>query len=389
MNIRDYIDVTALRQAVADGWVIQRNHPDLPLFLYSYSRATVREQHWDDVTTRCRGLIVHTDGEVVARPFEKFFNFEDGSRPETMRANLPKTDPVVTDKLDGSLGILYRYGTYVGIASKGSFTSDHAKWATHFYTENHPFAEWPQNYTPVFEMICEDVQKHVVRYAPEDQGLHLLALINNETGEEINRFDLRLWAFSNRVPLATHYSSHTLESAAKETLQTDSKSGRVFYEGYVLSWDRPGQTPLRVKLKTVPFLRLQRLLHHTRPKHVLQALRDPAFRPQLNDWLAEQEAPQFTEFVQKWKDKLETAYREIETMSCAMYDATVAELGLGATRKDFALQFKEHPYAPVLFAMLPGKDFEQQSYGKVIWKLLEPMVHEVGPVDEDTDNEDE
>lgn len=328
------------------------------------------------MTEKCRGLIVDTNGEVVARPFIKFFNFEDSTRPETQRSALPKESPVVTDKLDGSLGILYRYNGQVGVASKGSFTSEHAQWATKYYHDHyHNKIAWPSGWTPVFEMICQDVQTHVIRYGKESEGLYLLALIKNSTGEELGIHELETLGRDYRIPVVEHAYWHGLESSAHETLTTKNSS----YEGYVLSWPRPGQTPLRVKMKTIPFLRLQRLLHHTRPKHILEALRDPAFRPQLDEWLSEQEAPQFVEFVKHWKDKLETSFKEIQAQVCLMYGTVMGELGAGATRKDYALRFKEHPYAPVLFAMLPAKD-KQPEYGPIIWKMLEPLVHDLGPV---------
>lgn len=393
MLLKDYINEDALAAAIMDGWVVERNHKAFPLALFTYSRKTVREQHWDDVTKRCRGLIVDIEtGKILARPFEKFFNYGDATQPETLKENLPTEQPLVTDKLDGSLGILYNYNGNIAIASKGSFHSEHAEWATKWYDEHCMYegpttthAIWPIGYTPVFEMICEEVQKHVVRYDRFNgamEGLHLLAMIDNETGEELNRERLLGWARRNRVSIATEYSSHTLESSASETLTP--APGRVFYEGYVLSWPRPGQTPLRVKMKTIPFLRLQRLLHHTRPKHILAALAGGQSM-QVNDWLCE-EAPQFVEFVGKWVTKLQSTFNEIENASHAMFDETLAELGPDATRKDYALKFKEHPYHAVLFGMLPGKD-GFRDYKQCIWKLLEPMVHEVGPVSEEDDEE--
>ena len=74
------------------------------------------------MTLACRGLIVdERDGGVVARPYRKFFNHDQPDAPP-----LDVTAPVtVTDKLDGSLGILYREPSgAVAVATRGSFASD-------------------------------------------------------------------------------------------------------------------------------------------------------------------------------------------------------------------------------------------------------------------------
>jgi hypothetical protein len=58
---------------------------------------------WTEVTLTCRGLIVDETGRVVARPLRKFFNHNQPGAPV-----LGLDEPVsVTDKADGSLGIIY------------------------------------------------------------------------------------------------------------------------------------------------------------------------------------------------------------------------------------------------------------------------------------------
>lgn len=67
-------------------------------------RARPCDADGNPTTRTCRGLIVHsTTGRVLARPWAKFVNH---GRPEAETLDLAA--PVeVTDKLDGSLGILY------------------------------------------------------------------------------------------------------------------------------------------------------------------------------------------------------------------------------------------------------------------------------------------
>lgn len=121
MHISEYLDTSLLRDHLNNGLVEVRYHKSLPLHIYTFSKKTVFENAWDVVTEKCRGLIVDDSGFIVARPFEKFFNLNTDFRPETLIQNLPETEPIILDKLDGSLGILYQQDGVSGIATKGSF----------------------------------------------------------------------------------------------------------------------------------------------------------------------------------------------------------------------------------------------------------------------------
>ena len=44
------------------------------IFIYNYSRSCTLEGVWNEATLQCRGIIVDKDYNILARPFEKFFN---------------------------------------------------------------------------------------------------------------------------------------------------------------------------------------------------------------------------------------------------------------------------------------------------------------------------
>src|SRR5690349_5104447 len=91
-----------LNDAVADGRVRYQKHPTKDLFIFNYTEETQFSKRWDNITLNCRGLILDDDYNIVARPWKKFFNF--GERDLEIDFNAPVE---VTDKMDGSLGILY------------------------------------------------------------------------------------------------------------------------------------------------------------------------------------------------------------------------------------------------------------------------------------------
>ena len=68
------VDLGALRELAAAGYLTCRQHPTEPLLIWNYTQKTQWERHWTPETMACRGLITTPEGEVAARPFGKFFN---------------------------------------------------------------------------------------------------------------------------------------------------------------------------------------------------------------------------------------------------------------------------------------------------------------------------
>jgi RNA ligase len=130
MKIQRLLDVGLLADHVSAGLVSARFHETWPLVIYNYTPECQYSRAWDDVTTKTRGLIVNADtDEVVARPFEKFFNHDERHEP------IPTGPALRMEKLDGSLGILYSYSGEWAIATRGSFHSEQAKEGTRLMRE--------------------------------------------------------------------------------------------------------------------------------------------------------------------------------------------------------------------------------------------------------------
>jgi len=140
------IDLNILNKYKKDGWLINQQHPTLPLTIWNYSHKTQFDKYWDNITIMCRGLITDNEtGEIVALPFKKFWNIEEKMHKATPNFKVFK-------KMDGSLIILFNYKNEWIIASRGSFISEQALKAIEML-HNKNLLELDKNYTYLFEII--------------------------------------------------------------------------------------------------------------------------------------------------------------------------------------------------------------------------------------------
>ena len=88
------MNLQTLKQYEQDGLLYSQTHPTLPLTIYNYTDKVQWENLWDEITLSCRGLVVDSLGNIVARPFKKFFNLSEGKTNTTDKYE-------IFEKLDG------------------------------------------------------------------------------------------------------------------------------------------------------------------------------------------------------------------------------------------------------------------------------------------------
>lgn len=243
MKLNQLLDVELLDDMVKAGYVRFGTHNEFPeLRIYEYTAKAMFEREWNSVTTKTRGLIVNWETqEILARPFDKFFNYGEPSQLDQIRLEL-NDEVVVYDKLDGSLGILYRRPDgFLAIATKGSFHSEQAQWATkeirkymttHFYEDE---TTW------LFEIIYPE-NRIVVTY--DFSGLVLLGARDIESGDEIFPDELLDWHGRK----ATLFRYQTL----REALEASPRPNAEGYVVYLPEFD------VRVKIKQEDYLKLHK-----------------------------------------------------------------------------------------------------------------------------------
>lgn len=361
MKLHDLFSEQEFREQIVDGMVKITCHPTDDLQVLNYTpKAQFTPELWNHVTDICRGLIYNANTmEIVARPFSKFWNLGDSRHPETLPENLPSTAPTITRKMDGSLGILYPASDGLAVATRGSFASEQAKWATRWIRDQ----GWeptmvPSDVTLLFEIIYPENQI-VVKY--ERSGLVLLAGIHIPTGEEYDRDYLEWVASALDCDIVEKFDRPVGELYDEDTANE---------EGYVVSWPNKGTTPLRVKIKYATYCRLHRLLTQTNAVTVWEMLRDGSDIDSLTT-----DVPQdFKDWLKGVRSRLCGEYLRLENQAVAVMLAYGGEKSITTPeqRKEFALYaVKYQPVTPILFAMLDGK-----AYAPIIWKMLRPRGDE-------------
>jgi len=308
------------------------------LLLLEYKAAAQWAGRWNWFERVCRGLIMDTTtGEVVARPFDKFFNWgEDGNEPTGSVAE-------ITEKLDGSLGILYRYNGEYRISTRGTFHSEQAQWATQFLQTHFDLSGVPEELTLLFEIIYPGNRVIVDYQGRED--LVLIGVRNRFTGEDwfypqINR--LAAW-YGFNVPQVYEFDSidHILEAA---------HALEVHREGWVLRFSGG----LRVKIKGNAYRIAHRIVTQASFNQVLSAIADGTLL-----MLIEGIPDEFLGDVRAWQSEIERTVSDTHQRVKTLLEQVPRE-----DRKTAALWIRENcPHdAPYVFAMLDGKDITPLVY---------------------------
>jgi RNA ligase len=349
-------NIDTLQQLVDQGYLTCRPHPTADLVIWNYTPKTQYEQYWTEETMMCRGLITKPDGTIVARPFRKFHNIEQHEGP------IPLEPFTVTEKVDGSLAIMYFIDNKPYIATRGSFTSDQAIKANEIlYSKYRGIAGLFQScYTYLLEILYPE-NRIVVNYG-NTEDLVLLAIINTETGEEldIHSPDFIKFCGVDLFPIVKLYDGIKDINELKK-LEEPNK------EGFVIRFE----SGLRLKCKFESYIRLHKILTQCTSRTIWELLRNN----QAFDDLLQKVPDEFYKWAQATKNNLQSQYDSIESYAQEVH-SKVKDL---PTRKEQATIVCKHPHSAVVFSMLDGK-----PYADTIWKQLRPQAEKPFKNEEET-----
>lgn len=338
---------------VRQGYIRVQTHPKYEnLRIYNYTEKTQYEGFWNEETLMCRGLVM--DGErIIARPFKKFFNLEEHINAEK---ELPEGDFEVFEKLDGSLGIAFYYMGDWHVATRGSFSSEQAVFATNHLREilNNSGFFMPVGFTHLFEIIYPE-NRIVVDYG-DFRGLKLLAVLKTNTGEEVG--------YSHLLRIYTEYGlpvPFTLVDRMENIKSPDQlhKLPSSNKEGFVIRFSNG----LRLKFKFDEYKRLHRLITGVNEKHIWEILKNNESLESILDKVPDE----YYKWVRNTESKLRGQYDAIH-LGCNDVFKTL-NLTERLSRKEMAEKIKDFEYKGIVFCMLDNKPYEEQ-----IWKLIKPKV---------------
>jgi RNA ligase len=294
------------------------------------------------IRRECRGIIFNQDGELISRPYAKFFNV--GEKPETQlnEVNLYESH-IVLEKLDGSM--IRPIPTVEGfnLATKAGVT-DISQQAEEFISDKPHYAKFIHSMfdgklTPIFEWVSRK-NRIVVDY--ENDNLILTAIRNTEMGHYLPYF--------NMLDLAEHWNIPVVQAVdglAVQNIELFVKQIREWEdsEGVVLRFD----TGHMVKIKADQYV----LRHKTKDainqeKNVISILLNDDV-DDLIPLLTPEDATRIQEFQHAF-------WLSFEDVAGEIYDL-YRQIDKGQSQKDFALfavsSVLPH-YQPFMFKLRKG-----------------------------------
>jgi RNA ligase len=327
-----------LNKYYEEGWVIKQTHSILPLTIWNYSQTTQYEGKWDEVTTICRGLVTDNKGNIVAKPFKKFFNMEEGK-------HTPTPEFEVFEKMDGSLGIMFLCNNELICATRGSFTSDQAKWMMVFAEKYNYKDIIVDGFTYLFEIIYPE-NRIVVDYNGQER-LVLLGIIKTETGKEISYHALPFDEFD----VVKKYDGIKDYSILKKLVDNNQ-------EGFVIRFSNGD----RMKIKGEEYIRLHRIMTEVSTTSIWEILSNG----DDIEGLLKDVPDEFYSKIKGYENELKSQYENIENEYKWIF-RTIDRSPNIKDRSVFAAYAKRFKYPSILFAMLDGKEISQ-----IIWKIVKP-----------------
>lgn len=344
-ELQDYIDV---------GLIRRQTHKSEPLAILNYTEKAAFAKHWDGVTSQCRGLIYNTETqEVVARPFPKFFNNTEEQAPKFVLDEMV----YVTDKQDGSLGILYQLpaGGWA-IATRGSFHSEQAEHATELLRSK--YAGWYKtqmacptpHVTALFEIVYPK-NRIVLNYGDQDD-LVVLGMVDIETGDihlpNVARVFIG-WPGPQTSTLGYMGYGAALALTPRENA-----------EGVVIRAENDNRM---VKIKQEDYVRLHRIITGLNARSVWEHMGDNDYDSSgLKETLPEEFWPWIDEVAESLLNQEASLWETIE-------NEYFQKVVVGGDRGQQARAFAGSENAWALFAYL---DEDYARVHKGIWKRIKP-----------------
>jgi RNA ligase len=377
VKLWDLMDMDLYRQMVREKYIrvneftLEVSYLHKKTFrILGYTEKAQFDNLWNEVTKQCRGLVIDENWNVLARPFDKFMNLSEDDK-QLM------DEPVhVSDKMDGSLGILFCYNqqfpedrwhdptpvrsvpaVYYApwepkwtLITRGSYDSDQAVMGRKL-AEQHTGLLDP-NWTYMVEIIYPE-NRIVVNYG-DRKGLTWLGARNLSTG--LVRLSPSQYEWYGEQTKVFPYKT------LREALECPPRANA---EGYVVYFPN---LDYRIKVKQDDYVALHRVVTGLTKRRVWENMKDGKTLADLLEIVPDEWHPWLQETYKELQDHYD---RKVFILKTLFYDGIVSSLPRDFTRKDFALAVKDanltHP--GIMFLLLDGKDISS-----TIWDIIKPTA---------------
>jgi hypothetical protein len=402
--LKDLLDIASLNRDIADGYISVHTHPEAKsLKILNYTQKAQFAGHWTDATRKSRGLIIWDEqnsgenklsiskkaliGEVA---WAKFFTAEQAMLSDWGKlklvdeenhavvqayAELDVSSPVsVTEKLDGSLAIAYRFADEVKIATRGSFDGLQAKMVSQ-WLQAHPdypkikdvlYSDYAQKFTYLFEWIGPS--NPIVLPYPVNK-LVFLGTVNKETGiyegtdewSEITKF----------IDVAPTWQVHTLAEALALPISNSQ-------EGFVIRYLDHGINDeiAMIKIKGEYYLRLHHAMYSLTTGNIYELVKTggQAAINQITNTLPTTVGKQIFGYASELIDAHCSLLKEARAINATIESS----LPDGYTQKDYAKAAKSYDHLKsLLFIVHSKKDKDNKRLFDLAWRMLKPQRSEL------------
>lgn len=190
--------------------IVNKKTNEQGLSIYKYDKSVFFNRKWDDpdfkhIISKARGIVLDIAGNIVVHPFDKVFNYGEYDSG----IDLPDSKEVYkVEKLNGFLACIslnpYTKNNAKSLlyTTTGSFESDYVNYIKELVKKSgnekllYSFFSKNEDITLHFETLHrDDIPKHVIPYAKEEEGLYLIgARRNNINSKQFTEEELDLIA---------------------------------------------------------------------------------------------------------------------------------------------------------------------------------------------------
>lgn len=359
--------------------VKEKEEHGIVVFNYAFAHPGLFDGPDGPLLRECRGVIFSDEGELLSRPYHKFFNV--GEHAESKLDALPfEDDHHILEKMDGSMlrpimldkGMVF--GTKAGPTDVSAQVDHWAKSHDHYLSFcRHCISK---DWTPIFEW-CSRKMRIVIDY-PVDR-LVLTGIRVNDTGEYLSYLKMNRLAFAYEIEIVTAYD---LDIGADVGAFVQHVSDLDDLEGYVLRWSDRG---LMAKIKADEYLRLHRTLDILKSEKTLVGLIVDGTLDDATPRLRDVDADAVRDFQDKVMTGLQATAKELAELAAKEHARIKGEgYSTKVAKKRFSVEVaKGHPAQGILFKLWAGidKDIEDLE-GLALSQLKSTIQKKVGRLDE-------